>query len=423
MKRIIFLLLFFGLGVAIYFFFIRQQTIFVTPQSSTNLPLYESVLPNATVSIFQENIGQVTNIKITPDNHYMLVATLSGTVWVYQKVSGVFEKQIKPFFIVQTAQPGFPPREAGLTGMFFGADFDSSGDVFFTYSYVQGNKDFRNRVTRVTFRKEGDEVFGRNPEMIFEANTPGNSSHQIQDGVGVMISGRPHILFSLGEGFTAKRALDPALEAGKLILIKRDGLVADGKRPFPSSPKVQAIGIRNSPPMAYNADTGKIMIADTGPNNYDRLMYGKFFDANGENNKELTFNWDGTESSLLRSVLSPFDQGGDAVLYRWAPTQTAVSVAFYNNDKLPTLGANQQYVLVTMFGKTGSKSNEPGKKILLGTIYHGIQDRISLAPFIQRAASGEGKLAHPIGLAVDNDTKNIYFGDIMERNIYQVSMQ
>lgn len=371
-----------------------------------------------------DNLAQVTNFEITPDRKYMLVATLPGTVWIYHKIDGKFVRQKEPFFTVATSQPGWPPQEAGLTGIALGVDFEKSGDVFLLYSFAKEKRSFRNRITRVTFANRFGRILGLSPQQIFEANTPGTGSHQIQDGIGVMIKDTPSILFTVGEGFVAARALKPEEEAGKLMLITRDGESVPGARPYPNSPRVQAVGIRNAPGMAMNAENGTIMIADTGPNNYDRLLYGRMFDPQGNNDRQLSFLWDGTETSLTKTIPNAYDEGRDSGLHRFVPTQTAVSMVFIDSVKLPTLGEKQQYVLVTLFGRTGEPGNEPGKRIELGKISHGENGyAISLTPFIGRVPQMADKLGHPIGLAFDTETGAIYFGDIIEGRIYQALLK
>lgn len=423
MRKLLLVLLIVIAMVAVYFFTRKKTPLFVERKVSQATPMYKAFGDTPlTVSIFDDAMPQITQIEITPDGNYMLVGTLDGTIWVYQRVDGVFKRQTDPFFTVKTSQPGFPPQEAGLTGVVLGADFETSGDVFFNYSFAKEKKSFRNRVTRVTFTKRDDRVVGTNPQQIFEANTPGTGSHQIQDGVGVIVGGKPHLLFTVGEGFKSGQALDPEKEAGKVMLIHRDGTAPVGERPFPNAPKVQALGIRNAPAIGKNPLNGKIAIGDTGPNDYDRFLYGKLYDADGKNTQKLSFNWDGSEDSLKKGAPDLYENNNEMVLYRWTPTETAVNIVFYEHPSLPKLKENQQYVLVVLFGKTGVKSNTPGKKIMLGVIQENAKSIFSFRPIVDRVPEGEGQLGHPIGLAVDPKTRDIYFGDLMEGRIYKVSL-
>lgn len=307
--------------------------------------------------------------------------------------------------------------------MALGADFETSGDVFFLYSFGFEKGSFRNRVMRVQFTKRGSKIVGTAPKDIFEATTPGTGSHQIQDGVGLMIRDIPHLLFVMGEGFVGKRAPDPKEEAGKLMLITRDGEGAAGERPFDENSKVQGLGLRNPPAIAINSKSGKIAIADTGPSSADRFIYGSMYDVNGKNTQALSFNWDGEEQSLQKGAPDFYDGGKEMIIHRWTPTETAVNIAFYENEKLPALPQGSYYALVTLFGRTGEKGNEPGKKIMLATLSEGLTNSISFQPLILRIAAVADELGHPIGLAVDPGTKEIYFGDIIEGRIYRAVLE
>ncbi len=425
MRTVFFSLMLFALIVmGGIFFYNFQKSPFTPHKTPAGSASYEVTGPlNASISIFDDDVAQISHISITPDGKYMLVSTLPGVIWAYHKTEGGFLRQTDPFFTLATSMPGFPPQEAGLTGIAFGADFATSGDVFLTYSFAQEKRSFRNRVQRVTFTHWGKKVIGTNAKQIFEAKAPGTGSHQIQSGVGVMVAGKPHFLFPIGEGFVAKRALDPSEEAGKVMLITRDGADPVGTRPFPQFPKIQALGIRNAPAMTQHPTTGKIAMGDTGPDNYDRFLYGTILDRSGKTALPISFNWEGNEESLKKPAPDLYDQNKDMVLHRWAPTETPVNIVFYAHDALPKLGQESSYVLVDLFGRTGETTVAPGKTIMMGTLTEGAANTLSLAPFIRRTAKSEGQLAHPIGLAVDPSNGAIYFGDIMEGRIYTVIVQ
>ncbi|MEK7526006.1 MAG: PQQ-dependent sugar dehydrogenase [Patescibacteria group bacterium] len=398
----------FILMVAYWIVFLKNksQPAFVSI-GNTITPLYKGVSKDTKVSVFADNVPYVTDIEITPDGKTLLAAGLTGKIYAFQKVNEQWQRQSELFFDLETFQPGFPPEEAGLTGIILAADFDQSQQVFLNYSYSPSKKTYKNRVSRVTVNKIGESLIGLDPKLIFEANTDGAPSHQIQDGVGLMVANKPHILFGIGEGFKANQALDVNKEAGKLILIQSDGSSPEGIRPY-DNPKIQAIGVRNPPDIAVNPVNGNIVVSDTGPDHFDRLLYGKLVDSSGDNVKRFNFGWDGKETSLNKTIANPFGSG-NLNLYKWKDTETAVSLSFFSENQL----------LVTLFGKTGSKDNTPGKKLILGTI---VGNRITFKTIIDRQKEGDGQLANPIGSAVDPITKEIYFGDLMEGRIYKAAL-
>ncbi len=414
----------FALAAFVFGGFILYKQLFsvtlVAPQTAGTASYRMAEGKDGTIRVFDSNIPQVSHIEMTPDGNTMLVGTLPGVIFVYHKKNGGWLRQEEPFFTVATSQPGFPPEEAGLTGIALGADFETSGDVFLLYSFAKEKKSFRNRVMRLTYTKRGQRITGTNPKDIYEASTPGAGSHQIQDGVGVFVTGHPHLLFVIGEGFVGKRAPDPAEEAGKLMLIDREGNNPEGTRPYPQFPKIQATGLRNPPALTKNPLNGFIAIGDTGPSSFDRFIYGKMFEENGENNGQLAFGWDGTDGSLQKKVQRVYeDSSGDMVLHRWDPTETPVNIAFFEHPTLPTLLPNQQYVLISLFGRTGEKMNTPGKMIALGTLTNDDTPDLSFIPLVVRTPESEGQLGHPIGLAIDPVSREFFFGDIMEGRMYR----
>ena len=380
------------------------------------------------VSVLAENLGQITRIRITPDGKTMLVSTLAEYIHAFRKsAAGEFVRQEQPFFSLKTGLPGFPPEESGLSGMVLGADFESSGDIFLLYSASAGEEVLKNRITRIAFTRQPDgTLVGEHPVQIFEANTDTQPSHQIQGGVGLMIQGQPHLMFLIGEAVDAKNARDPLREAGKVMLIQRDGRLPAGPRPFPAFPKIQAIGLRNAFDLAQNPfdSAGRFALADTGTDRFDRFIYGTFLPRPGAGIRPILLGWDGTNDSLANPLPDLNADGQpDMVLGRWDPTETVNDLAFYpgGTGGIPVSNVQESFVLMSVWGKTGSTDIAPGKKILLGTLSNlDSQPRLELRDFIRRSEAGRGKLGHPLGLAVDPLTKAVYFGDILEGTIYKV---
>ena len=376
-------------------------------------------------SLFAEKLGQMTRIRFTPDGDTMLVSTLAENIYAFRREGNHFVKQERPFFSLKTGLPGFPPEESGLSGMVLGADFANTGDIFLLYTADAGEEKLKNRITRITFKRDGNNLIGVNPVLIFEGNTLSQPSHQIQGGVGLMINGVGHLLFNIGDAVNGKNSHDLSKEAGKIMLIERDGKAPVGPRPFPQAPKIQAIGLRNAFDLALNPfdPLSRFMLGDTGTDRFDRLIYGKIIDIQNGGGRGLDLEWDGTNDSLKKAIVDTNTSGTpEMVLHRWDPTETVNDVVFYEAGRggIPQSNDKVSYVLLALWGKTGSTENTPGKKILLGELHTDGQPRIELSDFIVRSEAGKGKLGHPLGLAVDPKTGDIYFGEILEGNIYKV---
>ena len=374
---------------------------------------YVSVNPKLGVSILAQNVVAPTRIKITPDGKYLLVTQLTGEILAFNRINEAWSST--PYLVakIDTKSPGFPPDEFGLVGLVFSAEYATNHKAFLLYSYLESEGKYLNRISSVTLEEKDRKLTTSAPQMIFQAVTPGNVSHQITDGLGVIHQGKPHLVFLIGEGFKGKLAQDEAAEAGKLMMIQEDGTYPAGSRPYPNRPKIEALGIRNAYVIAENPfDAHKRwLIADTGPDKYDRLIYTRTASDSGTF-KPVNFGWNGEETILKKPIKDPnFPRVNDMVIYRFPQTRTVTGLAFTPDKK----------ILMTLFGKTGSTENAPGKEIWQGTITNLTgQPRLTFTPIIKRNPQANGKLGNPIGLEVDPQTGDFFFADILEGRIYQV---
>lgn len=419
----------YGLGAAIVILVLVLIGWNAWQRSTSSLP-YTIDEKIGSISRLADDLGPVTQIKFSPDGSYFLVALLTGEVYgfVQTTIDGqtTWVKQAEPVLTITTAFPGFPPEENGLIGLAFAADYETSREIFFTYAFRAGEDDIRNRVARTEIILASDLLVADGLTDIYELKTPGNASHQIEGAVGILVENISHVMFGVGEGFEADRALDVAKEAGKLMLIRRDGSDPAGPRPYPTNPKIQAIGFRNPPDLAINQfdPEQRLAIVDTGPDTNDRFIYAKFIDLiQGKAVTGLDLGWDGTSTSLAES--RP-DQNSvnlpNSVLYRWEPAHTATNIVFHpGKGQIPTSTKDQATVFASLFGRTGETGRgKPGREIWLGTLTTGTEPAVSWQLFITRSKKGVGEVGHPLGLAIDPNTDDIVFGDIMEGSIYWV---
>ncbi len=380
------------------------------------------------VSIFASNIPSLSSIIISPDDEYMLASSLNGNITAFVKQEDLFIRQALPFFTlneVTSTAPGFP-EEYGLTGITFAADFEESKTIFLFYSEKDESEKFSNKVAKLTLKDTEGIIVGEEFKVIFEANTEGNVSHQIQKGVGIMLGGKSHVLFSIGEGFQPEQALDKNLESGKLILIAADGDDLSEERPFSDLPNLQAIGIRNVPGLAIDTFDSKrrVIVLDTGPDRFDRFIYSNLFTFD-DKPAEINFNWDGTLASLEKALPDPnFSGVNDMVLHRWDPTITATNIEVHKGkNAIPVSDANSTSILLSYFGLTGDTSVNRGKQIVLGVLKRdATQPSLTLTPIIQRTAEAQTLVGNPLGLAIEG-TGDFYFGDIIEGRIYKVKIK
>ncbi len=399
------------------------RSYFAARRSSADQLSYQAAAPDkVALERIATDLGPITRLKISPDGKLLLVGILTGEVYAFQRQESDWVRQTQPVVKIATAFPGFPPEENGLTGIAFGSDYAVSGDVFFTYAF-QGDT-IKNRVARATIRRVQDEFIVSDLVDIFEANSGGGSSHQIQGIESLLIDGQSYVLFLIGEGFKAERARNMALEAGKLMLMRRDGSDPQGDRPYPEEPKIQAIGIRNAPDLASNPfdPAGRLAIVDTGPDSYDRFIYGKFVAAKEEALQPIDLGWDGTTESLRADRPDGnVDGNPNMVLERWNPTHTATNIVFHpGKGVIPASTSERTSVLVSFFGRTGETgAGKPGREILLGEIRTGGQPQLTWKPLIGRSKTGLDTVGHPIALERDPVTNDLLFADIIEGAIYR----
>lgn len=403
----------------------------ISRPAQSNLP-YKVLMKGATLTRIAQDLGPIVRTEFSPDGRVLLVGRLSGEVLALVRDAAdptVWQLQADPVVTIATSFPGFPPDENGLSGIAFAADYTTSQEVFFAYTIKLDSGLFRNRVARMKLVETAGRWSGEDLTDIFEANAPTAASHQIQDIEGVLVQEQSHVLFLVGEGFKAERALSLAEEAGKLMLIQRDGQDPLGTRPYPDSPKLQAIGIRNAPDLAINSHdpARRIAIVDTGHDNYDRLIYGKFLDEAGGRLTGLNLGWDGSTESLAADRSDPNSPGTpNTMLYRWDPTETATNVVFHpGKGRIDAATEQEVSIFINLFGRTGLTDTERGRKIVRATLDIS-QDQPVLSdwePFVIRSKTGAAELGHPLALELDPVTKNLVFADILEGALYQVEIK
>ncbi len=413
MKRVVLLVIILLLTTAVYFFFLKRSS-YAPPKSQVKPEeIYQGVSYEALdsnkyqVTLLSDKLVSPTRIRITPDAKRLLVSQLTGEIMAFERTETGWSNT--PYLVthVDTKFPGFPPDEAGLTGMILSKNFEKNGKLFLLYTYKEKSGTIQNRISVTIIKEKNGKLKGSRPKLIYQANVSGAGSHQITDGVSLDINNKPHLMFAIGEGFDGKKAQEPNLEGGKIVLIQEDGSNPLGKRPF-ENPKIEAMGIRNAYVMTTNPnDQNKFLIGDTGPDKYDRLIYTNF-----DGSTRLNFNWNGDQEKLREAIPDPRNPKiRDMVIYRLPQTMTFTGLKFLPDNR----------VLAVVFGRTGSAENSPGKEIWLGKMSNlSGQPKISFETIIKRVKGADGKLGNPLGLEIDPETHDFFFCDILESRVYLV---
>jgi hypothetical protein len=395
---------------------------------------YEEIIPGTfDISAMTDALSQPTRIKISPDRNFMFVAQLDGDVALFVRDDCNWVLQENLFFDLGNLMVS---GERGLTGLFFGANFDPESpdpltrDIFLTYQARDGDV-FRNRITRVTFDKQQDDFVGTDATLIYEGPQPPSSAHQIQDGIGFIYQGAPHFLVSIGDGSVFGDSLDISKEGhGKLLLMQRDGSDPLGPRPFPSAPKIQAIGIRNVYGIAMIPESidprRRILGVENGNAFQDRIWLLEIVDFDLEINGQVSLGYKGSDVGLSWSsvpdVNAPGDVKPEGVLALISPVVAPTSVSIHpGGGIIPPPGNNKLSFVIVYFGKTFSSGNSPGKQVVLAVIENlDSQPSITLTPIIHRKDEVAEIEGNPLPLDADPLTGEFYFADAVTGKLYRV---
>jgi hypothetical protein len=404
-KKVILILIFaiaLAVGLVAYF---RKSGILL---NGFHLPYKVAEKFDFQITPFTESLGPITQIKITSDGSKMFVSNIEGEIFYFKRCKESFNKDAMLVYTADTGVPGFLGREVGLTGMILSANFEESGDIFLLYS-KNGDKELINMVEKISVIDKEDELIVVNNKVIYKGLSPTSESHQIQGGSSLIVEGRPYILFTIGDAMQPKLARDLSSDFGKLILMDKEG-----------NYELLGRGIRNAYDTAVTDFMGEkfITIGDTGPSENDRFIFSPY------SQDIIDFNWDGTTASLEEKVIVNQPEDGvspeDRVLMRLSPTQTITNILFYDNageNNISGYEEETKYAFVNIFGRTGSTDNNFSRKIMLVRIK---EFSIESEDFIVRSEWGKGKQGHPLGLAEDPMTGDIYFGDIIEGKVFKV---
>lgn len=379
-------------------------------------------------------LGPITRLRVSEDGTLLLAPLLTGEVLAFNRSATSWRKQKDPLVKIDTKFNGLP-TENGLLDVVFSADFDETGEIFLLYASLEKADDpntptseqiIKNFIARSKITLAEGTWQAEEPVVIFEANTQAGSAHQIQSGLGVMIEDESHLLFTVGDGFKAENAQDLRAEAGKMLLITREGLNPKGPRPYPNFPKIQAIGFRNPPDFAFNPkdSDGRIALVDTGPDENDKIVYAKLIDLNSKPVSRVNLLWSGTAKSAGLAIPDRNSKVKNSAVYHWVPTYTPTNIVFHpGKGKLPVSEDEKSTILVSLFGTTGQTGKDArAREIWLGVLDYAGEPSVSWRPFIIRSGRGFSEKGHPIGLVLDPLTNDLLFADIIEGSIYSVEI-
>ncbi len=201
-----------------------------------------------------ESFGFPITLAFAPDGRVYYTERITGNLWEFSEDNF---RLVKSFPILKITGH----HETGLIGLALDPDFEENEYLYCYYTYIplDNPSEYKNRVVRL--KSDGTEE-----ETLLE-NIPAGLIHN----GGILAFGPDKTLFiGVGVGNQVKeRAQEVKALDGKVLRIKRDGsLPADN--PFPGSP-VFSYGHRNIFGLAFHPLTGKLYIAEEGPEKDDEI--------------------------------------------------------------------------------------------------------------------------------------------------------
>lgn len=375
-----------------------------------------------------------SRMRFSPAGDFLLVAQLRGVVEAFLRQGDRFEALESPLY--DLGELGVRD-EAGLTSIFFGAQFDLDApeperrDLFLNYQRRQGRRN-QNVIRRVTLARTPDGLEARDPVDIFVAADQTDQAHQIQDGVGLIHEGAPHILVAVGDAKEPDTARDPSGPNGTFQLMRRDGQPPLGERPWPQFPSTHAIGVRNTYGFLHlpaEIDPRRGLVGfDNGNSDIDRAWLVRPFPTSGRpapldlgyTGDDFAPSWTEFADPHTRSAL-----GGErrAVFMTFSPPLSPTSVAIHpGGGGIPQTRQGTVSLLVSMFGRSGEQTWTPGKTIDLVTLTNieGAALQANRRVVVERRPETEGTYRHPVALDVDPVTKDTYFADIITGDLMRL---
>jgi|GEM_PF-6855960 len=409
--------------------------------STVSINYVEAVPDTLDVFVIDYTLNLPTRLKITPDGKRMFIGEYGGRVLLYNKTNGKWVRQAAPVHQVEGLNLGIA-QERGMTGLFFGADFnpdslvDAERDLFLTYQILDENDGkFKNRIARMTLTKQGPDLIGTNVQEIYESpqEVPAGDigAHQIEDGIGFMYESEPHILVVFADGFVPADSLNEAVEGrGKILLMKRDGSnPADPggtTRPF-SNPKMQAKGLRNPFGMvmlpASIDPLRRVLGMENGNNTNDRMWLLELVDFDHGTDGPMSLGYTGSDTDAGWTSITDANSGLQGVLKVLNPHPSPDAVALHpGGGAIPQPGSHEACFIATYFGNTRG-TNNLGRSLVRGLI-KGLDGQPSLADqdlvtIIRRTPQGVGRVGSPLAMDVDPTTGDILFSDLFTGELNQ----
>lgn len=285
---------------------------------------YESEEHRFRVEMVAGGLRNPWSIAILPDNDF-LISERGGRLWRISARTG--EK---------AEVDGLPPvvavGQGGLLDVEVSSDFLTTNLLFFSHSTKTSGGGYATAISRAVLRQNSlSDV-----RTIFVANNPHTSGIHFGSRIAEMADGT--LLFSVGDRGRRDDAQNPALHAGSVLRIDKNG-APPADNPFVGqsgyAPEMYSTGHRNIQGLAIAYGTF-VLAHEHGPMGGDevnRIIGGKNYGW-----PHVTF---GQEYRTRQKIGTGTSAAGyEAPLFQWTPSIAPSGMLIYSGKRFPRWSGN-----------------------------------------------------------------------------------
>lgn len=280
----------------------------------------------------QDYSGESGNYRLEPVIEGLEVPW--GMVWLEDGSMLVTERSGNMLHIVNGEKrtiTGLPEvyasGQGGLMDIKLSPDYESSGWIYFTYSFRDGSNGGNTALMRAKL-VNGELT---DSELLYRA-TP-NSTTRHHYGGRIEFDNNGHLFLSLGERGESSNAQDTKVTAGSILRLNMDGTIPDDN-PFVGNEDVDSAiwsyGHRNVQGLAFHPETGDLFNTEHGPQGGDELNLVEVGNNYGWPVITYGINYDGTEITSDREK-----EGMQQPVKFWVPSIAPSSLMFVSGDEYP----------------------------------------------------------------------------------------
>jgi aldose sugar dehydrogenase len=227
-------------------------------------------------------------------------------------------------------------NQGGLLDVLLAPDFESSGNIYFSYAEPREGSTNGTSVARAKLVLDGDGGRLEDVKVIFRQQPAADSGHHF--GSRLVWAPDGTLFITTGErNMLRKEAQNPANDIGKVIRINADGTIPDDNPKLEGwAPEVWSIGHRNIQGAAMRPGTSQLYTVEHGARGGDELNHpepGKNYGW-----PVITYGIDYSGAKIGEGITEK--EGMEQAVYYWVPSIATSGLAFYEGDLFPDWKGN-----------------------------------------------------------------------------------